>query len=515
MSGGLVTFDPHLLSQARIRQQVEQLGFTVIAHTYESVYLSIVGMTCNACVKLIKSSLASLGGIISADVSLHSNSADIQYVPFLITHQNIQKTIEDCGFDVYMQTKPTLQHPLMQSPFNRPIFDNAPFDTSTYTQNTNHTYINVPDLKEEDDHGEDLAGFYSDDSDDNTLLSPTPKSLLYSKLEPKSSTIETALFEIQGMTCASCVGSIEKHLMTLPGIITLKVSLLAQRGEFTFDSLMIQPSTITEAIYDMGFEAKQIVIETVGTVELNIYGMTCASCSGTIEREIIKVAGIISVSINLLGQNGQFTYQKDKIGVRDIVNEIESLGFDAILPEKGANTQIESLLRTKEIKSWKNAFLFSLVLAIPVTFISMFGNSSFLQESLDFHIIPGLSVGDFTQCLLTIPVQFIIGWRFYRSSYKSLKHGTATMDVLVCLGTSLAFLFSIGSIIYSIASPLHPPTTVFFETCTTLVCFIALGRYLENYAKGKTSSALSQLMTLVPANATLLELGKYRIIIKN
>jgi Cu+-exporting ATPase len=138
----------------------------------------------------------------------------------------------------------------------------------------------------------------------------------------------------------------------------------------------------------------------------------------------------------------------------------------------------------------------------------------FMESIISIWIIPGLAIGDFAQLLLTIPVQFIIGWRFYRSSYKSLKHGTATMDVLVCLGTTLAFSFSLGSMAYSIVDSTHPRSTVFYETCCTLITFIALGRYLENFAKGKTSSALSALMTLKPATATLLELGSDWSIIK-
>ncbi|KNE60774.1 HAD ATPase, P-type, family IC [Allomyces macrogynus ATCC 38327] len=123
-----------------------------------------------------------------------------------------------------------------------------------------------------------------------------------------------------------------------------------------------------------------------------------------------------------------------------------------------------------------------------------------------WHVVPGLSVNHLLQLCLTVPVQFGVGKRFYRAAWKAMRLGSATMDTLVALGTSAAFFASLAALIYAVFSPTHPTPTVFFDTCTMLLAFISLGKYLENRAKGQTSSALTKLLSLTPATATLVTL---------
>ena len=121
----------------------------------------------------------------------------------------------------------------------------------------------------------------------------------------------------------------------------------------------------------------------------------------------------------------------------------------------------------------------------------------------DTPVVLGIVLGDLLALLLTIPVQFGIGRRFIVSAYKSLRHGVATMDVLVSLGTLSAFTFSTFSMLYTVFSPDHPKASVFFDTSSMLITFVTFGRYLENMAKGKTSVALSKLMRLTPPTCTI------------
>jgi Cu+-exporting ATPase len=216
--------------------------------------------------------------------------------------------------------------------------------------------------------------------------------------------------------------------------------------------------------------------------------------------------GISSISVNLLGQMGVVDYNKDILGPRDILEKIESLGFDALLDdsiEKSSASQLESLERVKEIQKWRNAFYYSSLLAIPVSCLSMIV-PLVAPDFMTMTLIPGLRLGDLLMLLLTIPLQFVVGRVFYAAAYKSLRHGTYTMDVLLTLGTTVAFFFSFLSMTYAVLSLGKVPAQVFFETSATLICFVSWGRYLENVAKGNTTSALSKLISLAPSHAIVL-----------
>jgi Cu+-exporting ATPase len=188
-----------------------------------------------------------------------------------------------------------------------------------------------------------------------------------------------------------------------------------------------------------------------------------------------------------------------------VVEKIESLGYNALVADNDDNNaQLESLAKTKEINEWRHALRFSLYFAIPVFVISMI--LPMVLKPLDFgraRIIPGLYLGDLVCLILTIPVQFGIGKRFYVAAYKGLRHKSPTMDLLVVMGTSTAFFFSAAAMVFAILSEPHTRPKVLFDTSTMLITFISLGRYLENRAKGHTSRALSRLMSLAPSMATI------------
>jgi Cu+-exporting ATPase len=193
------------------------------------------------------------------------------------------------------------------------------------------------------------------------------------------------------------------------------------------------------------------------------------------------------------------------IGPREMVERIEDMGFDAMLSDQEDATQLQSLTRTKEILEWHSRLLWSLAFAIPVFFISMIGiHIPYINSFLAHRLCRGIYVGDILALALTTPAQFWVGSKFYRSAYKSLRHGSSTMDVLVMLGTSAAYFYSLVSMFFAVFNedPDFRPF-LFFETSTMLITFVSLGRYLENKAKGRTSAALTDLMSLAPSMATI------------
>ncbi|CDU23835.1 probable CCC2-P-type ATPase, Cu(2+)-transporting ATPase [Sporisorium scitamineum] len=364
----------------------------------------------------------------------------------------------------------------------------------------------------------------------------------------------TATFQIGGMTCGACVETIERMIRPQPGIESISVALLAEKATVTFDNSIWTPEKVAEEIEDTGFDATFLeVIRTerpdagvgskeassepaesiprLDTAQLNVYGMTCASCSSTIEREIAKIDGVKSISVSLSTEKARIDYDPSKLGIRDLVEHVEDLGFDAVVSDDRNSTQLASLGRVKEIAEWRSAFLFSLSMGLPVFMLSMvLPKFSLTRSILWWQPISGLYLQDIACLALTVPVQFGIGLRFYRTSWKAIKHGSATMDVLIVIGTTASWVFSVFSMIARLFCVDEPagampeaasvvargmgmmgmalpgqctkPAT-FFDTTTMLFTFVSFGRFLENTAKGKTSEALSRLIGLTPTSATI------------
>ncbi|PFH50263.1 hypothetical protein AMATHDRAFT_145675 [Amanita thiersii Skay4041] len=324
-------------------------------------------------------------------------------------------------------------------------------------------------------------------------------------LKPSSAQSDKCELRIEGMTCSSCVEAIEGMLREQEGIHSIKVALLAERGVIEYDPDLWSPEKLINEISDVGFDASLIPPTRDDTVTLRIYGMTCSSCVSTVESGISTLPGINSIAISLATETCTINFDRSMIGPREMVEHIEDMGFDAMLSDQADATQIQSLTRAKEVLEWRKRFLTSLAFAIPVFFISMVGPKiRFVNSVLSYNLFNGLYVGDILEWIITTPSQFWIGAKFYQSAYKSLKHRSATMDVLVMLGTSAAYLYSFFSLLFAMFNTeIGFRPFLFFETSTMLISFVSLGRYLENKAKGKTSAALTDLMALAPSMATI------------
>jgi Cu+-exporting ATPase len=234
--------------------------------------------------------------------------------------------------------------------------------------------------------------------------------------------------------------------------------------------------------------------------------MTCSACTSSVESALSQLPGVSSVAVSLATETCKVEFDRTLVGPRDLVERVEELGFDAVLAaDEEDATQLRSLTRTKEIHEWRDRFRAALAFAIPVFFTSMIAwRIPFLAPIVGCRIMRGVYVGDMICLILTTPVQFWLGRRFYRAAWKSVRHGGATMDVLVVLGTTAAYVYSVFAIAFATQNEnpsFHP--AVFFDTSTMLIMFVSLGRYLENRAKGKTSAALTDLMALAPSMATI------------
>ncbi|KAI8896426.1 hypothetical protein BC833DRAFT_597531 [Globomyces pollinis-pini] len=503
------------VNESDLVSRIEDCGFdaSVISNTSNdkqvdsrSVTISIIGMTCQSCVKSIQNAFKDVDGVSNVDIDLEGEKGTFE-IDGSVNELDLVRRIEDCGFDAQLCVPEAdlllsaidNPNPFTKIPksvkFNKDLESKAVFDPTKFP------LIDLNNSRQTSPLPQPFA---------DIPMVPLKKSALKSSLKQPDVNVEGDIviskFEIHGMTCASCVATIEKHLSTIKGITNSSVSLGLERADISYSSKLLSDKDIAKIISDIGFQSKVIKENSTGVVDLSILGMTCASCSSTIHRHFKNKPGIHSVNINLLGQTGRFEIDKDLIGVRDLVEQIESLGFNAFIPSNTNNSQLESLARTREIKKWRRAFYKSLRLAIPVSIISMV-LPPIIPKVVNYTLIfPGLTLGDFVMMILTIPIQFGIGNHFFKQSLKALKHNSYTMDVLITLGTSLAFGFSIISMIHSVFRGGQPPAQVFFETSSTLLTFVTFGRYIENRAKAKTSSALAELIQLAPTKANLLEL---------
>jgi Cu+-exporting ATPase len=449
------------------------------------VKLRIIGMTCNSCVNKVKSSIEPLSGIESIHIKLDTGLALIKYNSQLIEVNKIKEVIEsECHHKCEVITQ----------------------DITRDQQNSN-----VSDNNEVQTHSlQYILRFVPNDKEIPDEDSQESQQKVKNELKIKSS---KCYLHIRGMTCASCVSTIEKQLLKNKSIISALVALMAQKAEIEYNPNAIKPQQIADIVSDMGYHSSVIENESAKStheITLHILGITCNSCIQTIESNLKKLLGIKTVTISLSEPKSKISYDPDLIGPRNIITRIEDLGFTAYPINETTNNPIDDSI-LEEIRKWRNSFLFSLIFGVPTLFVMMFFmyilptlNESESHESM-CCLLPGLSLENLLLFVLSTPVQFIGGRHFYIQAFKSLRNRTANMDVLIMLATTIAYFYSLGILLYFMITESNQSPLTFFDTPPMLLVFVALGRWLEHIAKRKTSEALAQLMSLQATEANLLQ----------
>ena len=233
-------------------------------------------------------------------------------------------------------------------------------------------------------------------------------------------------------------------------------------------------------------------------LKLDITGMTCAACSTRIEKVLNKMDGV-EANVNLAMENAAVMFDKDKVTSDDIIKKIEKLGYGA---EENVQSELKRKYKEEEFQSKKNKFFLSVILSLPLLY-TMIGH---LPWNLGLPV-PHSLMNPWFQLLLSTPVQFYIGGQFYISALKALKNKSANMDVLVVLGTSSAYFYSLSEGIKTIIYPNYIPH-LYFETSAVLITLILLGKLFETIAKGRTTAAISTLLSLQAKEATVLRDGQ-------
>ncbi|MCM3151667.1 heavy metal translocating P-type ATPase [Priestia megaterium] len=302
-----------------------------------------------------------------------------------------------------------------------------------------------------------------------------------------------ATLQITGMTCAACSNRIEKGLKKIEGVKEANVNLALERSTIIFDPSKTSPQAFEEKIEKLGYG---VVSEKA---EFAITGMTCAACSTRIEKELNKLEGVTKASVNLALETASVEYSPSQIAPQDITQRVEKLGYGAKL--KSEEKEEEQSYREKELSKQKGKFWFAFILSVPLLWamVSHFTFTSFIP-------LPHMLMNPWVQLALATPVQFVVGKQFYVGAFKALRNKSANMDVLVALGTSAAYFYSLYSSLKSLGSSAHT-NQLYYETSAILITLILLGKLFEANAKGRSSEAIKKMMGLQAKTAVVIRDG--------
>uniref|UniRef100_A0A674E1E1 Copper-transporting ATPase 2 n=1 Tax=Salmo trutta TaxID=8032 RepID=A0A674E1E1_SALTR len=491
----VVRFQPHTVTSEEVKEQIENMGFgatltnkdtsidcgqgethvssSILDSLTQTSVIGIVGMTCNSCVQSIEGKISEMTGVCSIAVSLKEEQGTVTFDPSLTQPEELRAAIEDMGFDASLIG----------------LLGNETSVLSSVASSV----LELPRL------GTSING-----SSGSTKMATAGE-------EGK---VQKCFIRVTGMTCASCVANIERNLVKHRGVISVLVALMAGKAEVKYDPGIVDAKRITQLIEGLGFGATLIEDNAVmdGKLDLSVTGMTCASCVHNIESKLTRTKGILEASVALATNKAQIKFDPEVLGARDIIRMIEGLGFGAsLMKAEGFGNNLD---HGEEIQQWKNSFLFSLVFGVPVMGLMIYmmvmdsqhgeHGGSMPEEQ---NLLPGLSLLNLAFFLLCTPVQIFGGRYFYIQAYRSLRHRTANMDVLIVLATSIAYIYSVVVLIVAMAERANQSPVTFFDTPPMLFVFIALGRWLEHIAKSKTSEALAKLMSLQATDATVVTLG--------
>ncbi|HFK1767422.1 ATPase P [Bacillus wiedmannii] len=302
-----------------------------------------------------------------------------------------------------------------------------------------------------------------------------------------------ANLQISGMTCAACANRIEKGLKKVEGVHDANVNFALEKTKIMYDPQKTNPQQFKQKVESLGYG---IVSDKA---EFTVSGMTCAACANRVEKRLNKLEGVNGATVNFALESATVDFNPDEINVNEMKSAITKLGYK--LEVKSDEQDGSTDHRLQEIERQKKKFIISFILSFPLLWamVSHFSFTSFIY-------LPDMLMNPWVQLALATPVQFIIGGQFYVGAYKALRNKSANMDVLVALGTSAAYFYSVYLSIRSIGSSEHM-TDLYFETSAVLITLIILGKLFEAKAKGRSSEAIKKLMGLQAKTATVVRDG--------
>jgi Cu+-exporting ATPase len=299
---------------------------------------------------------------------------------------------------------------------------------------------------------------------------------------------------IGGMTCASCVERNEKVLRLVPGVERADVNFATEKATVEYDPAIAGVRDLVDAVQKTGY---QVITEKV---TLAVQGLTCASCVERVQKALAAMDGVISASVNFATEKATVEFVPGAVERSDLVRAIESSGYKVLEAEEEESSEdTEEKLRRREYRRLQMKVIAGAVFSIPV-FLGSFPEWFGELGPLNNHYV---------LWALTTPVQFWVGWQFYRGAYAAARHRSTNMNTLVAVGTSAAYFYTVAAILFpSFFENQGLGDPMYFDTAAIIITLILLGRMLEARAKGQTSSAIKKLMGLRPKTARVVRDGQ-------
>jgi len=300
-------------------------------------------------------------------------------------------------------------------------------------------------------------------------------------------------FPIAGISCSNCASTLERKLSGIPGISHVSVNPASEKATVIFDPSAVREETIVRAIQEAGYD----VILT--RLELPVTGMTCANCSQAIERALKrKVPGVVRANVNLATERATVEFLPGEVKRQDIVKAIENAGYGVVEAPQRELEDYERLAREREASRQKHKLEIGAALAFPLLILSMGRDLGLFGQWAHLTWVNWLFF------LLATPVQFYVGADYYVGAYKALRNRAANMDVLIAMGSSAAYVYSVFVTVALTVGYLGWGSHVYYETAALIITLIKLGKLLEARAKVRTSEAIRKLMRLQPPTARVI-----------
>lgn len=318
-------------------------------------------------------------------------------------------------------------------------------------------------------------------------------------------TIQQIDLPVVGMTCSACVRNVERALNKADGVTETTVNFATERASVHYDPVLVNLDSLISRVQNAGYDV------ATAKLELPITGMTCATCERNVSRALKKPAGVLDVSVNLATERAVVSYLPGVTTRRDLIEAVERAGYGVIDTSNiEAPEDAEQAAREAEIQHQKRLVIIGTIFSVPLVILGMtrhFMHSvPFLMETFPWLM---QDYWLFIFAAMATPVQFIVGKQYLVGAYKSLRNGTANMDVLVAMGTLAAYgygLIVLAGIVFGFSDAVGKDD--YFETAAVILTLITLGKLLEARAKGRTSEAIKKLMGLTPKTATVLRDGE-------
>lgn len=306
--------------------------------------------------------------------------------------------------------------------------------------------------------------------------------------EPGEATRSLTL-PVTGMTCANCVSTIERNLRRLDGVAQATVSLASERASVAFDPSRVDARRLVERVRRAGYDV------ALGDLDLAVARLADDNDARRLEQALRGHPAVVEAAVSFAAERARVRYLPTAATPADLRRLVEAQGFEAV--ERGAGAEdAERAARTREIRRQRRLLIAGAIFTLPLFLLSMAADLGLAPMA--WRHAPTFA---WIQALLATPVQFYVGWQYYTGGFKALRNGAANMDVLIAMGSSAAYFYSLA-VLLGLATG-H----MYFETAAVIITLIVLGKYLEARARGRTSEAIRHLMRLRPELARVVRDG--------